>query len=305
MAIDTGGPFLLGQAYILGKMNRKTNTIIDGNNLGSQSPQPGQIFTILSDGGGYSKNDVIYRDADNLAWLYLTMQKHDHTGDTNKKGGSFKDIWLGNVASSYVYTNNFPELNNFQDRINSGTGSGVTNDSTYGAVSVNTGTSTNGYANVALRGVPFDYAKKSLLLEKMRHVGATSSFFTRSGINAESMAVSNSNTKKFGKESCEATNGNWFVFSADGSQRSQVDGQHAIQNDVEKQTKLTNNVGSSISFEYHTEALITSKGTNLPSSGETAVTNVYSAGVKATNTTSKKYVIHGLAIIAEREGTVW
>lgn len=303
MAIDTGSNFVLGQGYVLAKMNRKTLTMLDGDDLGAESPTPGKVYVITGDGGGFLKNDVIYRDADNLSWRFLTMEKHTHFGTSNREGGDFNDILIANLGSISWDIVKFPKLTDFQTTENSGTASSVTFDPTYNAVQFYSGTASGGLANGKRNGNPFSYAKKSKVIEKARHVGPTTSFFSRSGIDMESVNTTNNNNKKYGKESCEATNGNWFTVSSEGTSRTQTDSTRAIQNDVEAQMALTNNPGSSIDFQYNANS-VNSKSTNLPSSGNTT-SAIFSCGVKSTNTTSKKYVVHAMAFIMGHDSNLW
>ena len=102
MAIDTGSSFILGQGYVLAKMNRKTISMIDGDDLAAETLVPGKIYVLMGDGGGFLKNDVIYRDADNLAWRFLTMEKHTHFGDSNNQGGNFNACPKSSSDSSTV-----------------------------------------------------------------------------------------------------------------------------------------------------------------------------------------------------------
>lgn len=303
MAIDTGGSFLIGQGYVLAKMNRKTISMLDGDDLGAESPAPGKVYVIIGDGGGFLKNDVIYRDADNLAWRYLTMEKHTHFGDSNKEGGNFNDVLMANLGAVSWDIAKFPRITDFQTTEVSGTAASATFDPTYGGVQFYSGTAANGLANGKRSGNIFSYTKKSRYVVKMRHVGPTTSFFSRDGIDMESVNTTNNNNKKYGKESCEATNGNWFIVSSEGTTRTQTDSQRAIENDVEAQVIVTNNPGSSIDMQYGGNA-ITSKTTNLPNTGSTT-NQIYSAGIKSTNTTSKKYVIHGMAFIMGHDNNRW
>lgn len=303
MAIDTGGSFLLSQGYVLAKMNRKTISMIDGINLSGETPAGGKIYVIMSDGGGFLKNDVIYRDADNLAWRFLTMEKHTHFGDSNKEGGNFNDILLANLGGISWDMVKFPKITDFQQTELVGTAPSAAFDLTYGAVQFYTGTAAGGLANGKRYGHPFSYTKKSRFIEKMRHVGPTTAFFSRSGIDMESVNITNNNNRKYGKESCEATNGNWFIVSSDGTSRTQSDSTTPIQNDIEAQVMMTNNPGSSIDFQYNSNA-INSKTTNLPNLGNTT-NQVFSAGVKMTDAVSKKYVIHAMAFIMGHDNNRW
>ena len=303
MAIDTGSSFILGQGYVLAKMNRKTISMIDGDDLAAETLVSGKIYVLMGDGGGFLKNDVIYRDADNLAWRFLTMEKHTHFGDSNNQGGNFNDILMANLGAISWDMVKFPRITDFQTTEVSGTAASATFDATYQAVQFYSGTAANGLANGKRGGNPFSYTKKSKFIEKMRHVGPTTSFFSRSGIDMESVNTTNNNNRKYGKESCEATNGNWFIVSSDGTSRTQSDSTRAIQNDVEAQVIMTNNPGSSIDFQYEGNA-INSKTTNLPNAS-TTTNQPFSAGVKSTNTTSKKYVIHGMAFIMGHDNNRW
>ncbi|MDN5844789.1 MAG: hypothetical protein L0H53_00770 [Candidatus Nitrosocosmicus sp.] len=292
-----GAPFAADELVSAAKLNRKTSTLSD--NISAETPLPGQIFINQQDNGSFLEDDAIFRSADNLSWKFLSMQKHTHDSDTHKSGGLLRDIFTKNL-SNFLYFNKRMGMSGseFAYIVSSGNVTGAL-DLTSGALKFDTSANANEYLTGVLMGIPLTFTKYSVAETDMQFTGNITNQFARFGINMESMNISNNSTAKYGIESCAATNGNWFVVSADGSSRTQQDSLKPLLGGGSQKTyRIENIVGSSIDFTYSTDQAV-SKATNLPTVGSTPKNNILSFGIKTTDTNSKQLFIWGLSMIGE------
>lgn len=143
------------------------------------------------------------------------------------------------------------------------------------------------------------FNKYSVAETDMQFTGNITNQFVRWGIALEAMDISNNSDAKYGIESCAATNGNWFVVSADRSSRTQQDSLKPLLGGASQQTyKIENTVDVSVDFTYSTDSAV-SKTTNLPTTGSTAKNNILSFGLKTTDVNAKQLYIWGLSMVGE------
>ena len=115
------------------------------------------------------------------------------------------------------------------------------------------------------------------------------------------MDLSNDSTEKYGIEACTATNANWFIVTADGSNRTQQDSLKPLLGGGSQQKyRIENTVGVSIDFTYADDSAV-SKTTNLPMDDAAPINNIINYGIKTTNTSAKQLYIWGLAVVGEKE----
>ncbi len=291
----SGAPFQAGKLIPVSDLNKKTISHTD--NLSTEVKLPGSIWYNVADNGSFLKDDVVAWNIDEDAYVFLSMAKHTHDADTNAAGGSLKDIFANNITSFLYFSKRIGiSINDFMSM---GSGGSAGLDHTSGAIDMEA-TTTNNYRNLHLMGIPLTFTKYSVAETDMQVTGGTTAIFARWGIGMEALNLTNDSDEKYGIESCAATNGNWFLVSADGSTRSQQDSLKPLLGDSDQQTyRIENNVGVSIDFTYADDSAV-SKTTNLPIENSAPVNNIVNYGIKTTNTTAKHLFIWGLAVVGER-----
>lgn len=293
----SGAPFQAGKLIPVSDLNKKT--ISHTESLSTEVKLPGSIWYNLVNNGAFLKDDVVAWNADEDGYVYLSMAKHTHDEDTNASGGSLKNIFAKNLTK-FLFFNKRMGLS-VSDFNSLGTGGTAAFDSTSGAIKLDTSTSSNNYRNLNLMGIPISFTKDSVVESDLQYVGATTSNFARFGVGMENLNLTNDSDEKYGIESCSATNGNWFLVTADGDDRTQQDTLKPLDGDDAQQTyRLENVVGVSVDFTYGDDTAV-SKTTNLPIANSAPKTNIVNYGVKTSNTSSKQLYIWGLAIVGEKE----
>lgn len=288
----SGAPFQAGKPIPVSDLNKKT--ISHTTNLATEVKLPGSIWYNLIDNGAFLKDDVVAWNADENGYVFLSMAKHTHDADTNAAGGSLKDIFAKNLTS-FLFFNKRVGVS-INDFMSMGSGGSADLDHESGAIKL-TATTTNNYRNLHLMGVAPSFSKYSVAETDMEFEGNDDNQFARWGFGMEALNVSNDSDEKYGIESCAATNGNWFIVTADGSSRTQQDSLKDLHG--QNTYRIENIVGVSVDFTYNDDNAV-SKTTNLPTEDSPPVNNIISYGVKTADTNAKTLYIWGLALVGEK-----
>lgn len=297
----SGSPFPHGNIISAAAINRKT--ITPTTDLNSETPLPGQLFFNLINNSGFLANSMVARNAANNGWVLITQGKHYHDADTDESGGDFVTIFARSITRAVIYNQQIGLSPS--DFVQTGSGGSTSMNGTTGAMHLATSTSSNNWRNSRLTGVRPGFAFPMFVQTKMQFVGNVTNFFVRHGINMESMDATNDETRKFGIESCVATNSNWFIISADNTTRSQSDSSKPVLGGGSVQSyRLQNNPGVSIAFTYATDSAVL-KTTNLPTTSAPPQNNIVTYGVKTTDANEKVLRVWGLAFIGSEADASW
>lgn len=289
---SSGAPFQPAVPISAAKANKKALNYT--KNFGTEVKLPGQIFIHEDDNGGYQKDDVTMWNHDEDGVVYLSMAKHTHDEDTNRAGGTLKDIFAKNLTNFLFFNKRLGvSLNDFMSM---GSGGSAALDHTSGAIKL-TATTTNNYRNLHLMGVAPSFAKYSVAETDMEFEGNDDDQFARWGFGMEALDVTNDSDEKYGIESCAATNGNWFIVTADGSSRTQQDSLKDLHG--QNTYRIENIVGVSVDFTYNDDSAV-SKTTNRPIENSPPVNNIINYGIKSADTNAKSLYIWGLAVVGEK-----
>lgn len=291
----SGAPFQAGKLIPVSDLNKKT--ISHTENLATEIKLPGSVWYNLVNNGAFLKDDIVAWNADEDGYVYLSMAKHTHDADTNAAGGSLKDVFAKNLTNFLFFNKRIGiSINDFMSM---GSGGSAGLDHPSGGIKLEA-TTTNNYRNLHLMGIPLTFDKYSVAETDMQFTGATTSVFARWGFGMEAMDATNDSDEKYGIESCTATNGNWFIVTADGDSRTQQDSLKPLLGGGVQQTyRIENTVGVSVDFSYADNSAV-SKTTNLPIANSPPINNIVNYGIKTTNTSAKQLYIWGLAVVGEK-----
>lgn len=291
--MSSGGPFTPATPISAAKANRKSINYTES--ISTEVKLPGSIWYNLVNNGSFLKDDIIVAwNADEDGYAFLSMAKHSHDMDTNQAGGTLKDIFAKNITN-FLFFNKRLGIS-LSDFMSMGVGGSAALDHPSGSIKLDTGATANNYRNLHLMGIAPSFEKHSIAETFMEFVGADTAQFLRWGFGLEGLDLSNDSDEKYGIESCAATNGNWFLVTADGSNRTQQDSLKDLQGT--NTYRIENTVGVSIDFTYNDDSAV-SKTTNLPITSSPPINNIINYGVKTTDTNSKQLYIWGLAAVGE------
>lgn len=297
--------FQPGAPISAAKLNNKT--VLQSSNIASEVQTAGQIYFAMANNGSFLANDCVIRTADNTGYAYLTQGKHYHDSDTPAAGGLLSDMFSKNIKQLYTYTRPLGFMTT--DVMVMASGGTAVDDHATGSIIMNTGITANNYVNMHLMGIQMSLKKYSIAKTSLKYTGNTTNQFARWGINLEPMSLTNDNTPKYGIETCAASNGDWNLVSADGTNRTTQDTLFPTvpATNPQHSDTIENNAGISINFYYDTNAVV-SKSTNLPPTASAApapFNNVVNYGLKTTDVNAKVMYVIGLSVVGSVDDPAW
>lgn len=308
----TGAPFQAGVPVSAAELNKKTITY--SSNIAAETPLPGQVFVSTSTNGAWLPNDVVMRKIDDSGYVVISQAKHLHNQDTNAAGGLLSDILRYNMSKLMLFHNVLGFGPNDLMTYGSATAT-IALDLATGATKLDTIGTTGNYLVSKIMGVSPSLKVNMTAQTKMQYHGNATNVFVRWGINMEPMDLTNSNTAKWGIESCPAVNGNWNLVTADGTTRTAIDagasleGTTAISGDDNARSHVLDYLpGSMVNYYYGSNAVV-SKSTQLPSPSAAPGTipgeNVMTFGLKTADTNAKQLYIWGVALHGGIDDPAW
>jgi hypothetical protein len=292
MSLDLGKPFTLGFNDVSDdRFNAKMWTIDTSDNLFNGVKIPGQFMLPTNDGNGFSKNVPCFRDVDDAENIIsLGVKKHTHAGDTEAEGGLLGNAFINNVGNLHTwFGNTFIDTDFFKNTNGTGALVQTTTTATTAYVECDTGTSTDGYANIRKMGLTLDFGKYSVFSARMELNGTIANYVLRSGVNGE--MINNANdptTKSYGIEACSGQT-NWQTWSCDGTTRSTVATSYAVDTSIHTWLALHDPTVPNIQFSRDVDTANTvTKTSNIPTSGGTDTVSLFSSGVKSTTSSQAK-----------------
>lgn len=308
----TGAPFQAGQPISASELNKKTITFT--NDVAGGTWIPGQLLVSNVDNGAWKKNDVAMRKVDDDGFAAVSQSRHLHDADTNAAGGLLSDIYRANVGSLLIFSK--PLGFGPSDLYTYGSATAtIALDLATGATKLDTLTTAGNYLVSKIMGVSPSLKLPLTIKTKMQFHGNVTNVFTRWGVNMEPMDLSNSNTAKWGIESCPAVNGNWNLVSSDGTTRTAIDASASLEGTTtvsgsagSRDHQIDYLPGSMINYWYHNNTVV-SKSTQMPSinaaPGTIPPDNVVNIGLKTSDTNSKQLYIWGMAVLGGIDDSGW
>ena len=224
--MSMGTPWQGGTSASTARKN-KTSVITDtGDNLSVLNKTKYKIVTCNETGSGYEEDNVYYWSDDGSVEKNLT-QIQDHTHNfSDGDGGSLITIWQGNPEIFDIYLSRPTDMikANWNQTV-SGTGSiedgGGGTSKPYIRLRPNAtsgSTASINYTNV--QNLTFD--EPSIFVTEGVFETASSLAF-HAGVNIDFLSVADTNTRKYQAEVCTATNSNWWLRTANGTNTSTSD----------------------------------------------------------------------------------
>src|SRR6185503_5145809 len=143
---------------------------------------PGQFFLPRDTGNGFTKNQPCFLSVDGDVIIPLGLKKHTHSHNTDIDGGLMVEEFLDNMGNLNVYLGESFIKNDFYPEV-SGTGAQVI-DTVTGVsyyVEMDSGTATNGIANIKRPGIGIDFSKKSGFICRYELNGTIANYLLRMG----------------------------------------------------------------------------------------------------------------------------
>ena len=220
-----------------------------------------------------------------------------HTHSSSTQGGALIDIFTANPL--FQDTGAYFMFNIDKARwIESLTSTGSTANDTDGSTGelsfkLSTGATSGSGSTLYLEGFKLDFSKRSQFQFKAR-IGTATSLALHSGINADLVTVADTNTIKYNAEVCTATNNNWFLRTASGSNKSSSDSGIAISaNRVGIRLEHYPDIGTPRVDMYIDANAVFQKTSDIPVSGTTAITNLIKHSLKNSTAADRTYYVYG------------
>ena len=226
MAFGLGSPWSDSTVGSASRMNLQVCIVGPAADLALLDPTLFTLCKATTTGSGFTLDHVYVARTDGTGWDDISSaQPHTHTG--NSDGGLLSDVEISNgqmvdTGARFMFA---ADKANWTESISS-TGS-VTND-TDGTTSeksilLDSGSTSGSRSQITMTGgVPNDFQYRSSFQTKIR-IGTLSSMTYRGGIHTDAVTSADSNNEAYGAEVCTATNNNWWVRSAHGTNKSAED----------------------------------------------------------------------------------
>lgn len=288
------------------RVNSKSVTRVPGNDIGGLFPTfPGQIVTVIEDGGGYLRNTAIMRDSDDATWIGLSGGKHRHDDDTDPAGGRFDDIMRSNVARYVLFNGTTLTVEDFA-RFGGGS---AANEPSQARIRFGTTGTQYGYVHASRSGGWINYGRR-IIMQFIGYVTAGTQLSTKIGVNMEDVNAAHDPDRKFGIEACDSvgTARNWDFVSASGSIRDVVALPEAVSQTSERGINLQHKPGLHVRFTVNGGSA-TFNPNNVSASGAGSGSRNVSMGIKTNNTVEKFMYCRLVQLIGGSHGgtpsTLW
>lgn len=181
-------------------------------------------------GGGLTKDHVYQSSADGTSWLDITLTTaHDHSSNT--MGGAMIDMYRANsklVDLLLTKTTDLRPISIPNSWVGTATLGGTVEDTIDGtsgerSMRLRPNATSGGAYTLTYPHLRLDFSKRSFFQCKTRIEGSVATQVVRSGVNADPVTAVDTNVQKYCIEVCTATNLNWQLRTASGSNKSMSD----------------------------------------------------------------------------------
>ena len=266
-----------------------------GTDLSGLDKTKHKLVVCTVDGGGLLKDHVYCANAIGDAWIDITTTaSHTHSGSSD--GGGILDIFSGNPLFADTGSDFMHNIDKARwVEVVTSTGSTANdNDGTTGELSfkLSSGATSGAAATLAMKGLKLDFAKRSSFQFKAR-IGTATSLALHSGVNADDVTAADTNTAKYDAEVCTATNANWNIRTASGSNKTSSDTGIAITaNRVAIRLEHHPELGTPEVDAYIDANTVFQKTGNVPVTGTTAVANLMKHSLKNSTAADRTYFVY-------------
>jgi hypothetical protein len=256
-------------------------------NMSADHKSPGMkvFITVNSPDNVYTAGSYYTLSNDLSSWSKDGLSSHTHTDQDS--GGRLSDTLEVNIPTTIDYDKRFSKSTAFFTSV--ANGGSVSDDDTNARIILDTSVTNTGRASLydgGARKLNFavDSAFECTLLQS-----SNTNFKTKVGINAESIEAANSNTQSYGIEGCSSTGTVWLIWSASGTNRSTLVTASPIVTASPAVYLVQHDSANSVTLSID-GVTITSKTTDIPSTGLTPFNNLYRAGIQ--NSTAAQKILY-------------
>lgn len=305
--MGTQDEYSIETPFSVGKVNNMS--IIGGSSAyitGTITKRKGMVVNSYDTANGLTKWHLFTWDDVALVWVDLTNPMHTHTGISD--GGEYTDIDVAGSNAKHIFYNGMsPSKGALGAGIAFAGTAAAVNDvvSTVGRIECITGTTTTGYANIFVYGVPinFGYSNRFNFWFKL---SAITNLIMRWGWGAEDINGASDNNHKLGIEWCDAqATSNYYTLSANGSSRSLVDSGVALDASTGHGMRIVYFPASKAQYTFD-NGTVYDKTAVLPT-GDVLDENVIRAGVKNNNggSATRTLEVRGYYGVGRSTATAW
>lgn len=184
------------------------------------------ILVVASDStGGYLQDHVYLFAKDGVTKIDLRAVL-DHTHLDSTTGGGIAEIFRSNYLWTDLFLSKITDLQN-ANWLKSVSLTGTIEDAIDGttgerSVRLRPNGTISSKAQIQYPYLSLDFAKRAFYESKIR-IETASSLAFHSGVNCDDIDVADSNTRKFNYEVCTTVNNNWWLRTADGTNKGSSD----------------------------------------------------------------------------------
>ena len=183
-----------------------------GADLAGLTPTKHLLLRCTSTGSGFTLNHLYIALADGTNWTDVA------SGSASNVRSNPKFIDMTFVKERDIATASWTESNSSTGDCTDDT-DGTTSEH---SIKLSTGSTSGSRAQITQTGMKQDFGVDSVFQFKSR-IGTLSSLNLRAGVNCDPVTSADSNTASYSAEVCTATNNNWFVRTASGSNKNTSD----------------------------------------------------------------------------------
>lgn len=253
-----------------------------------------KLLACTEDGAGFLNDHVYLCQSDGTGVIDVTSAvDHTHTGVGN---GGFLTKAYAQAPEQIDTGTQFLFHIKKADWTESVTSTGSTADVTSGVnfdgqtvTKVASGATSGATADLTLKGLKQTFSFPSYFAI-ITSISSTSSVAAHWGFSVERMQDSDDNIRKYGAVICTATNGNWFIRSADGSAKSDSDtGTAFTTSDTSVVVRHNSELGTPSIECILDNVLVLTKTTHIPTTSTgLSRDNVFRYGVKNSAASDKQ-----------------
>jgi len=273
------------------KLNQVCNVNGTGAYLATLSTPAaaGRIVTCHTTGSGFTAGHIYMWDGS--SWTDISGLAHTHLDSDT--GGAI--IGIARANTKYFDTGMryiaYPQKVDWIQTVDAG--AAITDDTTSSVYSIklDSGSTSGSGATIRIPSLKLDFANESVF-ECSVKLGATTSLATKIGPSMETVTAADTNTAKYGIESCTTTGANWLCHTASGSARSNTDSGVAMSTSQIGMKAYHYPSTPKVEFYFNNGSAVT-KSSDVPTTGTSDTDNLFKFSIKNSTAASKTMFMYG------------
>jgi hypothetical protein len=226
MVFGNGGPWSTATPASVARQNLTSVITGPGSDLAGLNKAEHSLFRCTVTGSGLIINHLYLVSADFQSLIDVSgIISHDHS--STAEGGAYIDILRQNskvIDLALTRTTDLKKASWNETATLSGTAEDFI-DATFfdRSIRLRTNATLGGGYMITYPHLKMDFSKRSFFQCKVRIENSVVTEALRSGVNADSISVADTNTQKYNVEVCTVTNNNWQLRCANGTSKSMSD----------------------------------------------------------------------------------